>query len=209
MKKIAIMAVIAIACASCGTQKQATVNSSKSDSTLGTHLQKSPEQLFAEDSDRETMRGWGSYNGFGDQNLESFATAVARAQLADEVSTLVSNAIEIYQGSHRIDNKAVDGVAENAKMAESEAKQQIKAVSKELISGSRIAMSDRYAQKDGTVTCYSAVEISIKAILNNIRNKSQIQAAISDAQKAQIDLNSAKFAEAMQSSFEELKEAKQ
>lgn len=206
MKKIAIMALCALLCAACGTSKKAAVSSNEN--SLGVHAQKSPEQLFAEDSERETMRGWGFYNGFSDQNLESFAAAVARTQLADEVASLVSNAIEIYSGNHRIDNKAVDSPLENAKMAEAAGKQQIKAVSKELVSGSRIAMSDRYIQKDGTVTCYSAVEISIKAILNNIRNKSQIQAAISDAQKASIDFNSQKFAEAMQSSFEELKQMK-
>lgn len=211
MRKTFFLMATAIALVACGTAKNttsATQDSATAQESLGTLIQKSQEQLFAEDPDADNLRAWASYNGFENQNLESFAATAARANLASEIATLVSTATDLYENGARIDNKSVDGMAENVKMAESKAENGIKAAAKELMRGSRIVMSNRYRQKDGTVTCYAAVEMNLKGVLNNIKNNASIQEAISQSRREQIDFNSKKFEEAMQSAFEELKEAK-
>lgn len=213
MKKHIFFVAVAILLSACGTSKKAVNNSAAQqvvqDESLGTLIQKSREQLYAEDPDAENMRAWAMYNGFENQNLESFAAAAARANLATEIATLVKNAIEIYDNGARIDNKAVDGVAENVKTAESKGESKITAVAKELINGSRIVMSDRYRQKDGTINCFAAVEVDVKGVLKNIKNNASIQEAISESRKAKIDYNSARFDEAMQEAFAELKGMKE
>ena len=198
---------IAIVLVSCGTSKK-TATVAKSGEGLGEQIQKSPEQIYAEDPDAETLRAWGFRNGFENQNLESLSATVARAKLADEISTLVKTAVDIYENGARIDNKSVNGKAENVKTLESKDETKITAVSKELIRGSRIVMSDRYRQSDGTVTCYSAVEVNLKGVLDNIKKNASIQEAISESRREKIDFNSKKFEESMQAAFEELKAAK-
>lgn len=210
MKKVFVFVAIALTFVACGTSKKAasSAQASGQEESLGEHIQKSPEQLYAEDPDADNIRAWALYNGFESQNLETFAATQARAKLADEIATLVKTAVDIYENGARIDNKSLDKKAENVKTAESKAELKITAVSKELIRGSRVVMSDRYRQKDGTVNCYSAVEVNLKGVLNNIKNNASIQEAISESRKEKIDYNSKKFEQAMQSAFEELKQTK-
>lgn len=205
-----LMAVMvsALALASCSSSKKAKAVVQNVGSTLGELKEKSPAQLYAEDPDRNNMRAWGSYNGFADQNLEALAAATARSALAEEISVLIKSAVDRYEGGQRIDNRSLGGQAENVKTTESQGITDIESVSKELIAGSRIAVSNRYIQKDGTETCYIAVEISIDGLINNVKQNSKLQEAISKSRKEEIEYDSRKFKESMQSVFEELKEAK-
>lgn len=203
MKKAIYSLLALMIVASCGT-----VSKLVNEESLGTHVQKSPAQIYAEDADADNIRAWASYNGFESQNLENYAATAARAKLGDEIATLVSNAVEMYENGARIESKPVEGNIESASMSESLVNSKIKAVSKELISGSRVVMSDRYRQSDGTVTCFTAVEISVKGIINNIKGKTSVQEAISEGRKAAIDFESKLFEESMKASFEDLKKAK-
>lgn len=199
----AIMAVMvsALTLTSCGSSK-------KSGSTLGDMKEKSPAQLYAEDADRNNLRAWGQYNGFADQDLESFAATVARGKMSEEVSTLITKAVDIYQNNQKINNRSLGGQAEDVMTGESKGDLDVSAVSKELIAGSRVAVSNRYVQKDGTETCYVAVEISVDALINNAKQNSKLQEAISKSRKEEIVMDSKEFKESMQSAFEDLKAAK-
>lgn len=208
-----LMAVVitALIFTSCGSSKSAQSDSGSSasrESTLGQRREKSPAQIYAEDPERTNMRAWGMYNGFPDQNLESLAAATARATLADEISVLVKNAVDRYENTQRINNRGLNGQAESVMTSESQAQNDIQTVSKELIAGSRIAVSDRFTQKDGTETCYVAVEISVDALINNIKQNSQIKEAISKSRREEIAYDSKEFKDSMQSVFDELKDEK-
>lgn len=209
MKKLFALASIILILASCGSSKKAVAPASAPEGkSLGLKVQKSPEQLYAEDPEAENMRAWGFRNGFESQNLEALAATEARAKLAEEVATLVKSAIDIYEKNAKIDNKSLNAKAENVKTTESQDIVKVSAVAKELIRGSRIVMSDRYLQEDGTVNCYSAVEVNMKGILDNIKKNASIQEAISESRQARIDFNSKMFEESMKSAFDELKAAK-
>lgn len=210
MKKISLILMACLVVASCGvTKKQQAQNTPVQEGeSLGAHIQKSPEQLFAEDPDADNLRAWAFYNGFETSNLESFAAAAARARLADEIATLVSNAVSIYENATRVDSKPADEQAQHALLTESQSENLIKAHSKELLKGSRVVMSDKYRQSDGTVTCYAAVEISLKGVLNNLKAQTELQEAISADRRSAIKFDSQQFEEAERQAFEELKEAK-
>lgn len=207
MKKLFVLMAIAMTVLSCGTSKKTTATQ---DNGLGELVSKSPEQVYAEDPNADNLRAWSFYNGFENQNLEAFAATVARANLASEIATLVQTAVDIFDSGARIDNKAANekAFAENAKTAESKGSNKITAVAQELIKGSKVVMTDRYRQKDGTINCYTAVEVSLKGVLNNIKNNQTIREAISQERKAQIDFNSQKFEESMQAAYQALKDFK-
>ena len=79
--------------------------------------------------------------------------------------------------------------------------------SKEVIKGCRVVMSDRYVNKDGSETCYVAVEISLDDILMNIRRAEAIKEALSKASGSKVvDVDSDKFAETLKKSFSHIKE---
>ena len=110
--------------------------------------------------------------------------------------------------SERINNLGVRSNAEGVMTEEAQNQLNIQTVSKELIEGSRIAVSDRFAQKDGTQTCYVAVEISVDELVDKINKSGQIKEAISKSRRDEIAFDSKQFKESIQSSFDDLKEEK-
>lgn len=171
-------------------------------------VKKSEEQKFAEDPNRDTMRSWAFWNDFPTMNLEAIAAADANAALAEQTARLVSRAIEKYEESKRAAERGKRGDAKSVMVAEQKATAQVKSVAKEIIKGSRVAMSTRYEEKDGTHTCYVAVEISIDDILLNINNMNLVEEAMAAGEAGQLDVDSSEFEESMKESFQELKEGK-
>ena len=207
---VVAVVISAVSFTSCGSSKSAKADSgsASAESSLGQRVEKSPAQIYAEDPVRTNLRGWGFYNGFPDQNLEAFAAAAARAQLADQVATLVKDGVDRYENGQRINNLGVRSNAEGVMTEEAQNQLNIQTVSKELIEGSRIAVSDRFAQKDGTQTCYVAVEISVDELVDKIKKSGQIKEAISKSRRDEIAFDSKQFKESIQSSFDDLKEEK-
>ena len=181
-----------------------TFTSCGSSAGLGKHKQKSPAQEFAESKTRTTLRGWGQYNGFSDQNLEAFAATQARADLVKEIKTYVATLIDIYDGAYKLgslSNEETGRVRDDRGLDESK----IVEFAEATLVGSHVVMSDRYVQKDGTETCYTAVEISLDAIANYMKQNKKFNEAISKDLKEEIRYDSDKFRESMSQAFEELK----
>ena len=179
MRKIILLFCTALAIMSCGASR----------STLGKHKEHSPAQIYAEDINRTTMRAWGMRTGTAAMNLEAYAAAAARAVLAENTSTLISRTIKDLEGEDAV--RSID----------------LESSAKEVIKGSRVVMSDRYVNKDGSETCYVAVEISLDDILMNIRHAEAIKEALSKASGDKIvDVDSDKFAETLNNSFNNIKE---
>lgn len=171
-------------------------------------VKKSEEQKFAEDPNRDTMRAWAFWNDFPTMNLEAIASADANASLAEQTARLVSRAIEKYDESKRASERGKRGDAKGVMVAEQKVTSQVKSVAKEIIKGSRVAMSTRYEEKDGTHTCYVAVEISIDDMLLNIKNMDLVEQALGADEGVDIEIDSSSFEESMRESFQELKEGK-
>ncbi len=151
--------------------------------------EKSCAQKFAEDINRTTMRAWAQYSGFAHMNLEAYAAAAARANLAEQTSVLISRTIDV------------------PKLSEGNTALEMKSVAEETIKGSRVVMSDRYVQRNGSEICYVAVEISIDDIIKNIRQSEMIKEALSNATGGRVvDFGSEDFADIMADSFNNIKE---
>lgn len=179
MRNIVLLLCTALTLISCGASR----------STLGKHKEHSPAQIYAEDINRTTMRAWGMRTGTSAMNLEAYAAAAARAVLAENTSTLISRTIKDMEGEDAV--RSID----------------FESSAKEVIKGSRVVMSDRYVNKDGSETCYVAVEISLDDILMNIRHAEAIMEALSKASGSKVvDVDSDKFAETMKDSFNHIKE---
>lgn len=221
MKTFTIPA-IAIACAllvSCGASKKAATSADSMQiqqepemlapqaKNLGAKKAKSEAQLYAEDPARTTLRDWAFYNGFPDDDLESIAATNARAKLSESIAMLVSRAIHNYANRYGQQDLGEEGILQRKKL-DSKVETNIKSVSKELLVGSRIVISDRYVQKNGTETAYVCVEINPQVVAENIRKNGEIQRAINENEQLKIDFKSKEFEKEMAGSFEELKEAK-
>ena len=155
--------------------------------SLGRHKAKSPAQIFAEDVNRTEMRAWGSRTGQRYANLEAYAAAVAKAALAREICDVLQSTLQLNGV----------GVGEDV----------IKSAADETIIGSRVVMSDRYVNRDGTETCYAAVMIRLEDVLRNIRNSKKIQDVLEEAAGGRdIDVRSDKFEEDYKASFAKKKE---
>ena len=164
-------------------------------------------QAYAEDPTATSPRAWAVYNDFDMKNAQRYATAMARADLASQIATMASDAIGIY--NEKYSNAASNGAqAQRVSEAANRAQGQVKTVAEELIRGSRVVMSSFYRQADGTYDAYVCVEMDYDSVLEQLKNNAEIQRVISDAEKARMDANVEDFEEAMQSSFEMLRDKK-
>lgn len=188
----------------CRSSKVISPSATTSGSSLGVEIQKSPAQLYAEDKSATTLRAWGFYNGFADDNLESVAAANARAELSNQIAVLSSQALTNF--TDRCDKQGMaGGEMAKKKIKDTKVTDEIKSVSENLISGSKIAVSNRYGQSDGTQTVYVCVEIDPNVIANKIKNDAAIINAITDDEQMKIAFKEQMFNESMKESFEQFR----
>lgn len=205
MKKISIIAALAAATlmlvSSCGAQKAATGG-------MGQKKAKSEAQLYAEDPNATTIRAWALYNGFAEDNLEQRAAVLARQELSNTIATLVTGAIENYSDTYSKQQMGgTEGIDKRRTLSES-SKDKVSSVTQELIRGSRIAVSDRYVQSDGTETAYVCVELDIPVLIDNLKNNTDLQDVISKEEKLDIDFSSEVFSDSVSEEFSKLNDLK-
>ncbi len=205
MKKISIIAALAAATlmlvSSCGAQKAATGG-------MGQKKAKSEAQLYAEDPNATTIREWALYNGFAEDNLEQRAAVLARQELSNTIATLVTGAIENYSDTYSKQQMGgTEGIDKRRTLSES-SKDKVSSVTQELIRGSRIAVSDRYVQSDGTETAYVCVELDIPGLIDNLKNNTDLQDVISKEEKLDIDFSSEVFSDSVSEEFSKLNDLK-
>lgn len=171
----------------------------------GNREAKSKEQKYAEKKTKDTFRAWSRYHGFASMDLEGFAAAAARKNLALRVEVYITTMVENYQdavGSDMINarQKAVAG-GENQQRSSGNFKQ----VADALIRNSWVVMTDRYVQKDGTVVCFAAVEVDIDDIEAVIKTSAAIKEAFN---AAGINVNSPEFQTASSNTRQKYAEGK-
>lgn len=206
MKKISTIMGFVVAAmmllSACGAQKQVK-------SGIGQKKEKSEAQLYAEDPNAESIRTWAQYNGFPDDNLEQRAAVLARQEMANTVATLVTGAIENYSEDYSMQQMQSGGEGiEKRRTLSGESKEKVSSVTQELLRGSKIAVSDRYIQSDGTETAYVCVELDLETLLNNLIKNDALQQVISETEKMVLDFRSKLFSEEMKEQYEILKEEK-
>ena len=161
---------------------------------IGTHQTKSKEQKYAEKKSRKTFREWGSYEGFSSMDLEGFAASVARKKLAERVGVYVEPITANYLDAvdaDSINEKTGKDIKDNE--AQQRAEGNFKLSADAFIRNSRVVMTDRYVQNDGTVVCYAAVEVSIDDVEAVVMTTKAMRKAFKEAG---IDVDSPEFEKA-------------
>lgn len=155
---------------------------------------KSKAQKYAEKKSKNTIRAWAQYTGFSSMDLESFAAAAARAKLAESVEIFVDKMVEDY-GQQTLDNGFNEkGMAQIGGESGQTTGSNFKTVADALIRNSRVVMSDRYVQKDGTVVCCVAVEVG----LNDIETVAKTSQAVKNAlESVGVKVDSPEYKEAL------------
>ena len=100
-----------------------------------------------------------------------------------------------------------EGIDKRRTLSES-SKDKVSSVTQELIRGSRIAVSDRYVQSDGTETAYVCVELDIPGLIDNLKNNTDLQDVISKEEKLDIDFSSEVFSDSVSEEFSKLNDLK-
>lgn len=201
-KNIFIVAIATIIVCSCGTTKKGFGGGN----TLGKEIQKSPAQLKAEDPNATTLRAYAYYNALKSMNPTRQATATARAALAESVAALVESGVEHYAEQYGQESSA--GEIQKQMSANTEAKDKLKQVTKELVNYAPAIETNEYEQSDGTITAYVCVELHPSKILESVRESKSYQEAVNKDQQNYIDFKSEQFEKSLQSAFDELKQAK-
>ena len=177
------------------------------ESSIGVEIAKSQAQLYAEDPNATTMRAWSSYNGFPDDDLEFIAAQQARGELSNMISSMATSAFSSFADRLRKEG-LIDGNLQKKISQDGKTTNKITVVAENLIKGSKVAVSNRYAQKDDTQTAYVCVEIDPAIVIEKIRNEKSIEEIFSEKEQLLNAFKSKKFEEEMQSSFERYKEEK-
>ena len=143
-----------------------------------------------------------------EDNLEQRAAVLARQELSNTIATLVTGAIENYSDTYSKQQMGgTEGIDKRRTLSES-SKDKVSSVTQELIRGSRIAVSDRYVQSDGTETAYVCVELDIPGLIDNLKNNTDLQDVISKEEKLDIDFSSEVFSDSVSEEFSKLNDLK-
>ncbi len=203
MKRILFYAMIVILASSCGASRKAA----ESQVEAPAKVWKSEAQIYAEDPDRTNLRAWAKYTGFPQERLESIAATRARAELANSISVLIINAYKEFGeniGESNLSAEADATVKSHLERIE-KLEDEIQAVANGFIKGSRIVMSDRYREKNGTETAYVCVEMPLETIEEQIQESKNFKKIFNDEDIKRIDDREKKFKKSMKDAFEELK----
>lgn len=142
---------------------------------------RSRAQKYAEKKSKDTIRAWAQYSGFASMDLESFAAAAARNKLAEAVEVYVETLTANYIDGVKSDKISEAGMAVKGDEAHQRAEGGFKSVADALIRNSRVVMTDRYLQKDGTFVCCAAVEVRIDDIETVIATSKAVRDALESA----------------------------
>lgn len=206
MKKIIFTATAVLSAlflvSSCGSSKKAATS-------LGVEEMKSPAQTYAEEAPKGVQRAWASFNDFDGTVAVRGASALARGELATQISTYVKQAIDIYRSKYL--QNVTDSKRDYRQVADGEGKSsdQVQSIASEVVKGSRVVKSNTYVQKDNTRTAYVCVEIDVDLIIEDIKNDQRIEKLISDDDKLKIDFDRERFADEMKALFDEYKEQRE
>jgi hypothetical protein len=177
-------------------------------SGLGREVAKSPAQFAAEDPNATQARAWGSYNGFPDDDLEYAATNIARGKLSESLSIWVQTAFSNFVDRMTKEGLTSDGMAQK-KVRDENTTNKIKNVSENLIQGSKVIVSNRYRQANGTETAYVCVELDPQIVINKMKNDASIINAITDDEQLKIKIKSHMFDKEMADTFDQYRAAQE
>ena len=196
MKKVYFMAVLLVGSllVSCGVSKNSATSASAVKGRVAQEL--SEAQLYAMSAPKGVLRAYGEYTLDEEGFAMRYATAQARANLAEIISAKVTTGIEMYRNSYKKTAITADET-KTVKDADGSDQQLIRQVSEESISGAAPVKVSTYVLPNGTYQVYVCVEADAAAIATYVAHNATVQQLVSDEDRMKIDYNRDQFREGL------------
>lgn len=132
-------------------------------------IEHNPVIAYATDPNAKEIRAYAVYNDFEENDPWASARNYARGELANRIATLVTTAKDSYRNSSQATENG-----KKIKTASNQSETTVHTYAQELLRGAREAKSEAFRQKDGTLTVYVCMEMSIEALIDNISHDRRI-----------------------------------
>ena len=157
-------------------------------------------QQYAADAPSGVLRAWGEYRDIEEFEAKRMATAIARADLAEQISVKVESGIRIYRDRKgKASVTAVDSQQKKEKQAED--KDMIKQLCQQAIAGARDVKYSIYDYPNGEIQYYVCVEADAKSVAKYLANNEKVQDLITEDEAAEIEYSRDEFLAFLEEEF--------
>ena len=143
-------------------------------------IERNPVIAYATDPNAKEVRAYALYNDYEENDPWASARNYARGELAQRIATLVTSAMDSYRNSYQTTENG-----KHIKTASNKSETNVRSYAQELLRGAREAKTEAYRQKDGTLTVYVCMEITLDALMNNMHRDQRILQALDDVDDSQ------------------------
>ena len=147
---------------------------------LAKKIERNPVIVYATDPNAKEVRAYALYNDYEENDPWASARNYARGELAQRIATVVTSAMDSYRNSYQTTENG-----KQLKTASNKSETSVHSYAQELIRGAREAKTEAYRQKDGTLTVYVCMEITIDALMKNMHRDQRILQALDDVDDSQ------------------------
>ena len=195
MKKITFisLAVLAISVlfTSCGTPAQ-VANKGKTEQELNKVI------AWVNAAPNDVIRGYGMDTDPDENYAYRHAIANARAQVAEQLSAKIKDAVEIYRNRYDVAAASQEGV-QTKKDTQGETQDYVMQLSKEVVAGAQPRETVVYTMPNGELQVYVGVELGQSSLIEKIAaKKEEMQQLVSDEQRVKLEYNRDQFKAALE-----------
>ncbi|MBR5829899.1 MAG: LPP20 family lipoprotein [Tidjanibacter sp.] len=152
----------------------------------------SEAQEYANSAPKGVLRAVGEATGVEQGWTAREATAMARANLAEQISAKVISGVEMYRNSYTKTAITKDEV-KTVKDSEGGDQQSILQVCEQSVSGARPVKTSTYMLPNGTYQIFVCVEADVESVAQYVTENDTVQQLISDDERVKIEYNRDQF----------------
>lgn len=157
-----------------------------------TAIELSEAEMYAYDAPKGVLRAAGEATGAEQGWTTREATAMARANLAEQISSKIVSGIEMYRNSYSKTAITKEEV-KTAKDTEGGDQQSILQVCEQSIAGARPVKISSFVLPNGTFQIFVCVEADADAVSKYVSENQEIEQLISDDDRVKIEYNRDQF----------------
>ncbi len=155
-------------------------------------IELSEAELYANEAPKGVLRAAGEATGAEQGWATREATAMARANLAEQISAKVISGVEMYRNSYTKAAIAKDAVS-MVRDSEGGEQQSILQVCEQSISGARPVKISTFMLPNGAYQVFVCVEADVETVSQYISDNEEVKQLISDSEREKIEYNRDQF----------------
>lgn len=152
----------------------------------------SEAEVYANEAPKGVLRAAGEATGAEQGWATREATAMARANLAEQISTKIISGVEMYRNSYTKAAIAKDAVS-MVRDSEGGERQSILQVCEQMISGARPVKISTFMLPNGAYQVFVCVEADVETVSQYISDSEEVKQLISDGEREKIEYNRDQF----------------